>query len=158
MSRHKLAHNTLLCLLGWYENLSFPCTGSSSSTMFEIFLSRIYQFSLFRETSQVYVNNMHKINFLYTILLLFFNFFPFHSKVWQVNHFGDLSVKLIHFCFSMDVFRNLCVEIFPPYTSEFNERFFTIVLIRQNNCVILCVSRWDAVFFIRYQFLYSDIN
>ena len=71
MSRLKLAHNALLCLLGWYENLSFPCTGSSSSTMFEIFLSRINKVSLFRETSQVYVNNMHKINSLFSILLLF---------------------------------------------------------------------------------------
>ena len=123
MSRLKLAHNALLRLLRWYENLSFPCTGSSSSTMFEIFLSRIYQFSLFRETSQVYVNNMHKINSLYTILLLFF----FYFFVWQVNHFGYLSVKLIHFCFSMDTFRNLCFEISPLHTSQFNERFFTIV-------------------------------
>ena len=80
MSRHKLAHNTLLCLLGWYENLSFPGTGSSSSTMLEIFLSRINPFSLFRETSQVYVNNMHKINSLYTILLLFFDFFSFFIR------------------------------------------------------------------------------
>ena len=80
MSRLKLAHNTLLCLLGWYENLSFPGTGSSSSTMLEIFLSRINQFSLFRETSQVYVNNMHKINSLYTILLLFLNFFSFFIR------------------------------------------------------------------------------
>ena len=71
MSRLKLAHNALLCLLGLYENLSFPCTGSSFSTMFEIFLSRINKVSLFRETSQVYVNNMHKINSLFTILLLF---------------------------------------------------------------------------------------
>ena len=89
MSRLKLAHNALLRLLRWYENLSFPCTGSSSSTTFEIFLSRINKVSLFRVTSQVYVNNMHKINSLYTILLLFFfNFF-----VWQVNHFGYLSVS-----------------------------------------------------------------
>ena len=80
MSRLKLAHNALLRLLRWYENLSFPCTGSSSSTMFEIFLSRINKVSLFRETSQVYVNNMHKINSLYTILLLFFNFFPFFIR------------------------------------------------------------------------------
>ena len=52
---------------------------------------------------------MHKINSFYSFLILFFICFSiFRSRVWQVNHFGDLSVKLIHFCFSMDTFRNLC--------------------------------------------------
>ena len=79
----------------------------------------------------VVVNSMGKINSFYTILLLFFIFSSFfHPKAWQVNHFGDLSVSLIHFCVSMDLFRNICVETFPLYTSEFNERFFTIVFIR----------------------------
>ena len=64
----------------------------------------------------VVVNSMDKINSFYTILLLFFIFSPFfHPKAWQVNHFGDLSVSLIHFCISMDLFRNICVETFPLY-------------------------------------------
>ena len=47
----------------------------------------------------VVVNSMDKINSFYTILLLFFIFSSFfHPKAWQVNHFGDLSVSLIHFC------------------------------------------------------------
>ena len=79
----------------------------------------------------VVVNSMDKINSFYTILLLFFIFSSFfHPKAWQVNHFGDLSVSLIHFCISMDLFRNICVETFPLYASEFNERFFTVVFIR----------------------------
>ena len=92
-------------------------------------MSRMNQrVSLFRVTSQVYVNNMHMISSFYTLLLFSFHFFSFfHSKVWQVNRFGDLSVKLIHFWISMDIFRNLCLVIFPLYTSECNERFFTIV-------------------------------
>ena len=58
----------------------------------------------------VIVNSMDKIISFYTILLLFFIFSSFfHPKAWQVNHFGDLSVSLIHFCISMDLFRNICV-------------------------------------------------
>ena len=54
---------------------------------------------------------------LFSLFYFCFQFLSFfHSKVWQVNHFGDLSVKLIRFCSSMDTFRNLCVEISPLHT------------------------------------------
>ena len=80
----------------------------------------------------VVVNSMDKINSFYTILLLFFIFFSlFSSEGLAGKPFWRLECFAYPFLYpSMDIFRNICVETFPLYTSEFNERFFTVVFIR----------------------------